>query len=94
MITNYMDNCILCGTPTQDIHHLVYGRGFRKLSDEDRLVIPVCRDCHKEIHENGVAGKLSKIVGQLAFEKEQVNCGSSAISSRELFRRRYGRSYL
>lgn len=94
IVTNYMDNCLLCGVPTQDVHHCVYGRAERRLSDEDGLVIPLCRGCHDTIHKNGVAGKLSKIIGQLAFEKAQVGAGASIENSRELFRRRYGRSYL
>lgn len=94
IITEYNDNCILCGTPTFETHHCCYGRSERKLSDEDGLMIPLCRICHDDLHRNGTAGKLSKIVGQLAFEKSMVAAGKSEKLSREIFRKRYGISYL
>ena len=93
-ITKYMNNCILCGKPNIEIHHCCYGRGIRELADEDALTIPLCRECHEELHKNGVAGKLSKIIGQLAYEKHLVANGRSEDIARECFRKRYGRSYL
>jgi hypothetical protein len=50
--------------------------------------------CHSEIHNNGVASGLSKIVGQLLFEMELVKKGVPQEVAREQFRKRYGRSYL
>ena len=87
MITEYKDICVVCGRPKEETHHLVFGRGMRKLADEDGLVIPLCNSCHDVLHECGVAGALSKIIGQLQWENEHDG-------SREDFRKRYGRSYL
>jgi ribosomal protein S14 len=94
MLTKYNNICVICGRPKQDIHHLVFGRGLRELADEDNLTAPLCRMCHDEIHNNGVASGLSKIVGQLLFEMEQVKKGVPQETAREQFRKRYGRSYL
>ena len=30
--------CIICGTPTNTVHHLVFGRGKRNLADVIQLV--------------------------------------------------------
>lgn len=87
MITQYKEICLICGKPASEIHHLVYGRGLRELALEDGLEAPLCGSCHKDIHYSGVAGTMSKIIGQLQWESEHEE-------GREGFRKRYGRSYL
>lgn len=94
MLTNYDNICVICGKPKQHIHHLVFGVGLRVLADEDKLITPICEECHSEIHNNGVASGLSKIIGQLVYEMELVKKGVPQEMAREQFRKRYGRSYL
>ena len=89
MITNYEKICVICGAPATEVHHLVFGRGMRPLADADGLTAPLCQKCHKDIHYHGTAAALSKIVGQMQFE---ATCGKE--NPREVFRERYGRSYL
>ena len=50
----------------------------------------------RQIHDNSVAEKLSKIAGQLVWEKEYYHklYGYENDPAREAFRKRYGRSYL
>jgi hypothetical protein len=67
---------------------------MRKLCDDDKITCPLCEKCHEEIHNSGVAGGLSKIIGQLLFEMELVKKGIPQDMAREQFRKRYGRSYL
>jgi len=86
IVTEYTDYCVFCGKQKKHDHHLVYGRGIRPIADEDGLKVPICNACHAEIHNNGIAGKLSKMLGQAVYEGN--------IGDREDFRRRYGRSYL
>lgn len=99
-ITAYPKNCLFCGRPTGTKHHLVFGRALRRLADEDGLTIPICDGCHnmgallERIHENPMAEKLSKMMGQLAYEKSLVATGLSEEEAREHFRKRYGVSYL
>lgn len=93
-ITDYTKYCFLCGSPTSETHHLVYGGALRKLADDDELFVPVCRNCHNEIHNNPTAGKMSKIIGQLAFELNENAHKGDIKNARENFRKRYGRSYL
>lgn len=96
MLTEYQTLCFICDAPASEIHHLVFGLGLRELADEDGLYVPVCHDCHEEIHSGRNSAKishLSKIVGQLQWEMEyRENLKDS--SSREAFRQRYGRSWL
>lgn len=55
---------------------LVFGTAGRELSEKDGLKVPVCNDCHNmgdilcRIHGNPMAERMSKIIGQLAWEKE------------------------
>lgn len=94
MVTEYTKICAICGKPYVEVHHLVFGRGKREKADEDGLTIPLCRDCHEKIHKIGIAGSLSKIIGQLWYELNLVNKGIPPAMARQMFRERYGISYL
>ena len=93
-ITDYSKNCSLCGTPSTEIHHLLFGTSGRKLADQDQIYIPVCRKCHEEIHANSTASRLSKILGQVCWEMNDVADKELIFNAREQFRKRYGKSYL
>lgn len=99
MITEYADYCILCNRPRTDIHHCVFGVGRRNLADEDGLTMPLCDSCHRAIHQ-GKMQTLSKIIGQLAWERDYlIKEGNFPFKdpnekARESFRRRYFESYL
>ena len=102
VLTKYNGFCIFCGKPTQTDHHLLFGKGIRELAEEDGVKMPVCDVEHnmaggtRQIHDNSIAEKLSKIAGQLAWEKEYYRSlyGNEDDPAREAFRERYGRSYL
>ena len=64
-------------------HHLICGRGRRQNGTKDKLILPVCSECHGKIHENSVSMALSKMVGQAIYEQNHT---------REEFRERYGQS--
>lgn len=103
IVTKYTEYCAFCGKPTEAEHHLIFGRGMRELAEEDGLKLPICNRCHnmgiklERIHGNSMAEKFSKMLGQLAWEKEyykslaEEDVGDVA---REEFRKRYKRSYL
>jgi len=93
MITEYADYCILCNRPRTAIHHCVFGVGRRNLADEDGLTMPLCDSCHKAIHQ-GKMQTLSKIIGQLLYERNKCAEGMTVEEARESFRRRYFESYL
>lgn len=92
IVTEYNDICIFCGRQAEAEHHLIFGTAGRELSDKDGLKVPICNNCHNmgdklhRIHDNPMAERLSKMLGQAMFEAK--------IGSREEFRKRYWRSYL
>lgn len=100
IVTKYTNYCIFCGKPLEAEHHLLFGNGMRALAEQDKIKVPACNYCHnmgpvlERIHDNPMAEKLSKICGQLAYEKMVVAQGYTEEQARELFRKRYGRSYL
>ena len=100
IVTKYNNYCAFCGRPTEEEHHLLFGMGIRELAEKDGIKLPICSYCHtlnpatQRIHDNVVAEKLSKIAGQLAWEKHCVASGKTEDDARRLFQQRYGRSYL
>lgn len=93
-----MKICSFCGRPAECTHHLIFGSD-RKKADEDGLTIPLCDRCHNmgplldRIHDNPAAEKLSKMLGQTIYEKNKIQEGKTEEEARELFRKRYGRSW-
>lgn len=114
-VTEYEQYSVFSGTPTSTRHHLLFGRGIRNLAEQDGIWIPVTDAEHNmsskgtihQIHGNPAAEKLSKIAGQLAweraflisqmalpFESEDEAFDRLSRECREAFRRRYQKSYL
>ena len=100
ILTEYEHNCMFCGRPTEYEHHFLFGNGLRPLAEADGIKGPCCDNCHTQnqvknrIHDNPMAERLSKIAGQLAWEKHTMAGGMSEPEAREAFRKRYGRSFL
>ena len=100
IITEYTDISVISGSPKECTHHCIFGNGRHKLADKDGLTIPLPNAEHNmgkyQLHENHTAEMLSKIIGQLAREKENISDGNKEIKkeAREAFRKRYGGSYL
>lgn len=97
MITEYEQYCSICGSPAVNIHHLCFGNALRRLCDEDELLMPLCNSCHDAIHhgkETKVTQMMSRIIGQLEYEKNKCAAGMSKSEARESFRKRYNVSYL
>lgn len=64
-----MKICFICNGPATDRHHIFNG-GLRKHSEEDALVITVCRECHDKIHSTRELSDLVKAYGQLWYEND------------------------
>ena len=92
IVTEYDSICFFCGKPAVEEHHLLFGNGTRQLAEEDGIKVPTCKDCHTigvkmcRVHDNPMAERLSKMLGQAIWEKEY--------GTRDQFRARYGKSYL
>lgn len=105
IVTSYMAISAISGEPAQNIHHLVWGDmgRLRKLADEDGLTIPVTAWEHtagpvaQRIHDNPMAESLSRMLGEIAWEKEfyRRQCTKDAEDpARDAFRRRYGKNFV
>lgn len=108
ILTNYTELSAFSAHVKECDHHLISGSGLRKLADEDGLILPLTNDEHNtgsitnRIHDNPAAEKLSKMLGQVAYEKEFYRTTLEALQeidegedpAREVFRERYGISYL
>lgn len=93
--------CIVCGKPATCKHHLIFGRGYRNLADEDLLYIDLCDPCHNmhilktsRIHDNEMAEFLSKALGQMMFEKAAVEKGMTGAEAHSAFLERYGKCWI
>ena len=110
IVTEYTELSAFSASPRECDHHLIFGNGLRKLADEDGLILPLTNYEHntgpinERIHENVAAEKLSKMLGQEAWEEyhlseilaeiEDVTQEEIRAEAREAFRKRYGISYL
>ena len=82
------DICYLCETGSEflDVHH-IFGGPVRKTSDKYGLIVHLCRDCHRYIHDKG--GNMMNYLhkkGQMAYEQQ--------IGDRDQFINEFIRSYL
>ena len=109
IITKFDDISAFSGKPAECSHHCVFGVGLRKLADQDGLILPLTHEEHnlgrisERIHGNSAAESLSRMVGQLAWEKHWLadiirevdpDIGDVEDDAREAFRDRYSISYL
>lgn len=47
--------CECCGKPSDDPHHLIgWGQGGMATKAHDIFAIPLCRQCHTELHNDPV----------------------------------------
>ena len=103
IVTRYEGISIRSGYTRECRHHLIFGRGKRELAEADGLWIPLLNKEHnmgsmlcEQIHDNPSAEYLSKLCGQLAFEKEFYRrqlFSADQDPARDVFRTRYGESY-
>ena len=106
-VTEYEQYSVFSGIPTSTRHHLLFGRGIRNLAEQDGIWIPVTDAEHNmsskgtinQIHGNPAAEKLSKMAGQLAWERNYLiekygDFDELSHECRVAFLKRYGISYL
>lgn len=106
-VTEYEQYSVFSGIPTNTHHHLLFGRGIRNLAEQDGIWIPVTDAEHNmsskgtinQIHGNPAAEKLSKMAGQLGWERNYIidkfgDFDELSQEAREAFRRRYNISFL
>ena len=77
--------CFICGRRGPlDRHHCLSGSA-RKMADKYGLMVYLCRDCHRALHDKGKYDMELKQFAQRQFEKTH---------SRDEFRKVFGKSWL
>lgn len=96
-----MEYCMICGKPLVEIHHGLSGIANRRISDEWKVLLPLCPYHHNSskmsVHHNREMEVLSKQLSQLAFEKEyyrKMLYDGEDDPAREVFRAKFGKSFL
>ncbi len=81
-----MKRCYNCGTTYGlTVEHLL-GGSTRRLCDEDKLVVPLCFNCHRKKTDDAKWTLEYRQLGQRVYEAK--------IGTREQFMKRYGKNYL
>lgn len=100
-ITDLEGYCFFCGGYSSGEHHLIFGTSGRAFAEKYGLKVPICARCHTQseyvtdrIHDNPMAEKLSKMLGQAIFERNMMSHNMSQNDARVLFIKEHGRSYL
>lgn len=87
------DVCYLCGRYATDEHHIFNG-AYRKRSDEDGMVVYLCRWCHDYLHKTPLQAKKLKSVAQIRWEEIYMKEHDCDITEARLsFLKRYGKNY-
>jgi predicted HNH restriction endonuclease len=67
-------------------HHVISGKGRRKVCDKYHMVIPLCMKCHEEVHHNRDLYLTFAEMGQKWYEAN--------VGTREDFRKDFGKSWM
>ena len=98
VVCRQTEYCAICGQPATQEHHLIFGTN-RHLAEAHGLKIPICANCHTaglipaRIHDNPMAEKLSKMLGQAIFEREMAFRGADRDECKAIFRQEFGKTY-
>lgn len=80
---------------------MIFGTSGRNFAEKYGLKVPICVRCHTQseylcdrIHDNPMAERLSKMLGQAIFERDMIAKGMSQKEARDKIITEHGRSYL
>ena len=85
LFTDDLDHCIICKRKKDHLHEIFFGSNRQK-SMQYGFVIPLCHECHAEMHRSKDWQEHWHVKGQEYWEKN--------ISSRKEFIEVFGRNYL
>lgn len=61
IMTDDFGTCYVCRRQACDMHHVMHGPD-KSLSEEYGLMVPLCRECHNNVHHTG--GELDLMLKQ------------------------------
>lgn len=93
----YAQYDLIDGTPNVERHHCLMGPD-REKADEDGLWVPLTKTHHTagkiSAHQCREFRVLLEMLAQVSYERDRCAEGISKEEAREMFRKRYGRSFL
>lgn len=89
VLVDCMDNCVVCGSPYVQVHHVFFGTANRKISDQYGYVVPLCQE-----HHTGQTGIHFKRDFDLAVKKQAQEHFEAHFGARNDFIRVFGKSYI
>ena len=86
-ILQHEEKCFICGRQGQlEVHHAISGVSNRKNSTKYGLLIYLCMDCHRKLHDKREMEEQVKQFAQRRWEEEY--------GDRDEFRKIFGKSWL
>lgn len=80
--------CYLCGKEgTVEAHHCLHGTASRRLAEQDGLIVNLCPECHRNLHDKGMSDDALKMTA----ERIWMNYNRA---DEWAFIARYGRGYI
>lgn len=80
--------CYLCRWYGQmEVHHCMHGTANRRLAEQDGLMVNLCTDCHRKLHEHGVGDLMLMQEAERTWMKYNLEEIDGWIA-------RYGKNYL
>ena len=93
----YAQYDLIDGTPNVERHHCLMGPD-REKADEDGLWVPLTKEHHTagkvSAHRCREMRVLLEMLAQVSYERDRCAEGATKEEAREMFRARYGRSFL
>lgn len=75
IMTKWTNYCMICGNPTVEMHHALYG-SKHKQADEDHLLMSLCPNHHNSskmsVHMNPEMKALSQMLAQVCWERQKL----------------------
>lgn len=90
LLTTDLRNCYICGKPYAEVHHIMFGTGYRPLSEKYGLIVPLCYEHHQG--DFGVHGKNGKELNLKLKVKAQETF--EPLYGHDEWMRIFGRNYL
>lgn len=68
IMTDDLEHCINCGRKATHCHHCINGSD-KRWSEKFLLLVPMCHECHMQLHNNAEMERHYKKLAQEAFEE-------------------------
>lgn len=83
-----VNKCFLCGRQGPvEVHHCIHGTAGKRKAEADGLLVNLCPECHRKLHDTGRGDKELMSVAEARW----INYNMASV---EEFIGRYGKNYI